>query len=136
MYVKYISKKLQWPNTCMRQGYIYDVLVCNVEYRLKKEKICKNRLYSWMWWQGNIDWCFVADKEFEESNTAMPGKENNFFLSLWNTMSVKLTERTIFTIFLNHCIVKEIVLLLDTHVRCVSSVMMQSSPEAESCYST
>ena len=88
-----------------------------------------------MWWQGNIDWCFSADKEFEESNTAMPGKENNFFLSLWNTMSVKLTGRTIFTIFLNHCIVKEIVLLLDTHVRCVSSVMMQSSHEAESCYS-
>jgi hypothetical protein len=111
------------------------VLVCNVEYRLKKEKICKNRLYSWMWWQGNIDWCFVADKEFEESNTAMPGKENIFFLSLWNTMSVKLTGRTIFTIFLNHCIVKEIVLLLDTHVRCVSSVMMQNSPEAGSCYS-
>jgi hypothetical protein len=51
-------------------------------------------------------------------------------------MSVKLTGRTIFTIFLNHCIVKEIVLLLDTYVLCVSSVMMQSSPEAESCYST
>ena len=32
--------------------------------------------------------------------------------------------------------ISEIALLLDTHVRCVSSVMMQSSPESESCYST
>jgi hypothetical protein len=24
--------------SCMRQGYIYDVLVCNVEYRLRKGK--------------------------------------------------------------------------------------------------